>query len=50
MTVEAITKRCISDEMDGTEDEEETGSVGSELETVSSEYERCRNSEQDWRC
>jgi hypothetical protein len=39
VTVKAIKKWCISDEMDGTEDEEETGSVSSKPETAGNEYE-----------
>jgi hypothetical protein len=31
-------KCCISDEMDGREDEEEVGNVDNEHESVSSEY------------
>jgi hypothetical protein len=37
--VKGFKKCCISDEMDGREDEEEVGNAGSECESENSEYE-----------
>jgi hypothetical protein len=40
MAAKILRKYCISDKMDGKEDEEELGNIGSEQDSVSRECER----------